>query len=50
MVALVVVGIDGAFIREEGVVHGVFDFARFPPHARGSRRKVFRALGPDRSH
>ena len=50
MIALVVVGVDGAFVREEGAVHGVFHFARFPPHARGSVHLAVRALGPGPSH
>ena len=50
VVALVIVGIDGGFVREEGVVHGVIHFARFPPHARGSVHLAARALGPGPSH
>ena len=50
VVALVVVGVDGAFVREEGVVHGVFHFARFSPHARASRRMAVQVLGPGLSH
>ena len=50
MVALIVVGIDVAGVREEGVVHGVFHFARFPPHARGSVHLGVRVVGPALSH
>lgn len=38
VVALVVVGIDVAGVRGEGVVHDVFHSARFLPHARDLRR------------
>ena len=36
VVALVIVGVDGAFVREEGVMHGVFHFARRRRPARRS--------------
>jgi hypothetical protein len=49
VVALVIVGID-ELVREEGVVHSVFHFARFSPHARASRRMAVQVLGPGLSH
>ncbi len=50
VITLVVVGVDGAFVREEGVVHGVFHFARRRAHARGSLMLAFRALAVGVSH
>ena len=50
VIALVVVGVDGAFVREEGVVHYVFHFARFTLRARGSLMLAFRALAVGVSH
>jgi hypothetical protein len=50
VIALVVVGVDGAFVREEGVVHYVFHFARFTPHARASQYGDPPGQGPGLSH
>ena len=50
VIALVVVGVDGTFVREEGVVHGVFHFARRRAHARGSAHMAVPLLGLSLSH
>ncbi len=50
VVALVVVGVDSAFVREEGVIHGVFHFARRRTHARGSAHMAVPVLGLSLSH
>ena len=50
VIALVVVGVDGAFVREEGVVHYVFHFARRRAHARGSAHMAVPVLGLSLSH
>lgn len=50
VIALVVVGVDGAIVSEEGVVHGVFHFARRRRHARGSAHMAVLMVGLGVSH